>query len=347
MSWDDRILGEKDLSPFINGDSKDLSNRVLALIEHQKHNWPMLRDGYDAFRAIETKRLHVDEAEVVVQHNPRRIQSSGARVDKQSISSRPCFLCPQNLPPEEKGLAFGEFVILCNPYPVLDRHLSIVDRNHGEQKIAGNVSTLLSLSRELGSEYFVLYNGPECGASAPDHLHFQACSNALLPISDHLFDNEPLLAEDCSACEETASNTFELFTLGGCGRTTVVLRGGNQREVESWVYRFIDEFGKINEKQEPMINLISTYSGRIWTIYIFPRARHRPAAYFAEGSNRLLISPGAIDMAGVVVVPERSDFERLDGSQLSQIYREVSYNEEIINDMLDWMTSAQETFFRD
>src|SRR6185503_6882728 len=134
------------------------------------------------------------------------------------------------------GIAYNDdLVILCNPFPVLDRHLSVVHREHSPQQIDGNLETLLSLAHDLGSSYFVLYNGPECGASAPDHLHFQACSRELLPIEENLYEDEPVLLEDCSSCDETAKNTFELFTLGGCGRSVIVFRGGNREEIAHWV----------------------------------------------------------------------------------------------------------------
>jgi hypothetical protein len=346
MGWHDRIISNEDLQPYFPSDGRSLASKVAALIEHQRKHWPMLREGYESFRAIETKRLRIQDAEVVVQHNPRRIKSSAAQVDIASIASRPCFLCPENLPPEERALVIGNLVLLCNPYPVLDHHLSIVDRQHGRQRIDGNVGSLLGLARELGPEYFALYNGPECGASAPDHLHFQACSSALLPISEHLFNNGQVFSGGSSMGEEDAES-FELYTLGGCGRTTVVLRGGNPRELEKWLYRFIDEIRRQTGKQEPLLNIICCYSSGIWTIYVFPRARHRPSCFYADGPERLLVSPGAIDMAGVVVVPEREHFERIDAEQLGRIYHEVSYNEAITNDIVDWMTSAQEMFFRE
>jgi hypothetical protein len=347
MTWIEKLIGPAELTSYGASANSTLAARVAALLAHQRDHWPLLREGYEAFHRMETKRLKVEEADVVVQHNPGRVRSTAAAVDKDSVSARPCFLCAENLPPGEKGIEYGELVILCNPYPVLDRHLSIVHRDHGEQKIEGNVGTMLELARDLGPGYFVLYNGPQCGASAPDHLHFQACSSALLPINDHLFDEEPVWSEDCAACEESAARTFELFTLGGCGRTTIVLRGGNPAELEGWVYRLIAELGRQDETAEPMLNVVVTFSNRVWTLYVFPRARHRPACFFAEGDARLTISPGAIDMAGVVVVPEREHFDKLDGERLAAIYREVSRDEQIVNEMLDWMTSAQETFFRE
>src|SRR5262249_3427560 len=231
MSWENRLISRSELESYFedeNFDDEDqtLAGRARALVRHQRDHWPMMRDGYRSFGSIETKRIAVAETEVVVQHNPGRIRSTAAAVDSSSVAARPCFLCEQNLPEEEKGIAWRDMVILCNPYPILDNHLSIVDRRHGSQQINGNARALLELARDLGSDFFALYNGPRCGASAPDHLHFQACSNSLLPIAEHLFDEEPALLEDCSSCEETAANTFELFTLGGCGRTVIVFRGG-------------------------------------------------------------------------------------------------------------------------
>src|SRR5215813_24326 len=342
MTWEDRFIQESELAGYLESSEATFSQRVKALVLPQREHWPLMREGYKAFTAIETKGLSVAEAEVVAQYNPGRIRSTAAAVDQGSVAARPCFLCDSNLPPEEKGIAWRDLVVLCNPYPILANHLSIVDRQHGAQEIKGNARALLELARDLGSEFFALYNGPQCGASAPDHLHFQACSSSLLPIAEHLFDEEPALSEDCSTCEETASNTFELFTLGGCGRTVVVFRGGNLDELEQWIYRVLDELGRLSSSVEPMINIVTVYSNRLWTVYLFPRAAHRPSVYYNEGAEKLTISPGAIDMAGVVVVPERSHFEKLDDATMSLIYREVSFDEEAINQMLDWMTSSEE-----
>jgi hypothetical protein len=340
MNWDDRIISERGLHAYREDESDaSLEAYAAALIDQQYDAWPLFREGRDAFEQIETKRVRVGESEVVIQHNPRRILSTAASVDKPSIESRRCFLCPENLPAEENGIAYGEYVILCNPFPVLDRHLSIVHREHIPQQIDGNVEVLLALARDLGSSYFVLYNGPECGASAPDHLHFQACSRELLPIEENLFEDEPVMSEDCAYCEETARNTFELFTLGGCGRSIVVSRGGSSEEVAHWVYEVISELAQQTDRQEPLINIVCTYDPKMWTVYLFPRAKHRPASFFAEGEARLVVSPGAIDMAGVVVVPEHEHFAKIDGPLVASIFSEVSMRSELVNDLIDGISS--------
>ena len=344
MNWDERIISERELRAYEEDEGdQSLEARVAALIDQQCDAWPLLRDGRDAFARIETKRVRVQEAEAVIQHNAGRIRSTAASVDKASVDNRRCFLCPDNLPPEEKGIAYDdELVILCNPFPVLERHLSIVHREHTPQQIEGNVEVLLSLAHDLGSSYFVLYNGPECGASAPDHLHFQACSRELLPIEDKLFEDEPVMVEDCGYCEETARNSFELFTLGGCGRSVVVFRGGDRDEVAHWVYKVIKELALQTDKTEPLVNIICTYDPKVWTVYLFPRAKHRPASFYAEGEKRLVVSPGAIDMAGVVVAPEREHFDKIDGERMAAIFSEVSMNGEVVNDLVDDICSLRE-----
>jgi ATP adenylyltransferase/5',5'''-P-1,P-4-tetraphosphate phosphorylase II len=344
MNWDEKLISDRELHGDQEDDSdQSLEARVAALIDQQSETWPLLREGIEAFAKIETKRVRVEESEVVIQHNYRRIRSTAAAVDKASVENRGCFLCPEGLPPEEKGIAYGDdLVILCNPFPVLDRHLSIVHREHIPQQIEGNVEWLLSLAHDLGPSYFVLYNGPECGASAPDHLHFQACSRELLPIEENLYVDEPVMVEDCNYCDETARNSFELFTLGGCGRSVVVFRGGNRGEVALWVNKIISELALQTDKTEPLINIICTYDPKVWTVYLFPRSKHRPSVFYAEGERRLVVSPGAIDMAGVVVVPEREHFDKIDGERIAAIFSEVSMNGEIVNELVDEICSLPE-----
>ncbi len=330
MNWDERIINERELKEFLkDGDDRNLASFVKALIEHQKQTWPLLNEGYRSLEAIETKSFQVRESSVVVQHNPARRRSTAARVDRAAVEARGCFLCSDALPPEEKGIAYGDLMILCNPFPVLDEHLSIVDRRHTEQKIAGNVETLLSLARDLGPQFFVLYNGPQCGASAPDHLHFQACSREILPIERDLGADEPSATEDCAVCAESRNN-FELFTLADCARSVVIFRGNRGETVAAWIYKTLAALAG-DWNSEPMVNLIATHDPAGWTVYLFPRARHRPYCFYAEGEEQLMISPGAIDMAGVVVVPERDHFERVTAERLEEIFAEVSLNVEEVD----------------
>ena len=321
MKWDGRIINERELAPYLKSRDGGLAARVAALIEHQKNSWPLLREGYAAFAEIETKSIEANGSRAIIQHNPRRIASTAARVDKASVEARRCFLCAASLLPEEKGIAYDEgLVILCNPFPILDKHLSIVHREHIAQKIEGNVEALLMMARDLGSDFFVLYNGPECGASAPDHLHFQAASRNL-PIEDELRRME-------SESKRENDNKVELFALSGFNRSAIIFRGSDSGRLARSIYRAVSELSLMTGKAEPMINIICAHEEGEWTVYLFPRARHRPACYFAEGEQRLTVSPGAIDMAGLVVVPDRDDFAKVDAERVGQIFSEVSMDYE-------------------
>ena len=347
MNWNGRLIRDEELAEYLkNPDDRRLSSRAGALIEQQRATWPLLAEGIAALREIETKRVPVAESAVVVQHNPKRIRSTAAAVDKSAIEKRPCFLCAENLPPEEKGLAYGaDLGIFCNPFPVLNKHLTIVHRLHVEQTIIGNFEMLLNLAADLAPDYFALYNGPQCGASAPDHLHFQACSREVLPIEDDL---RAVITSDpahCDVCEATPRDQFELFTLAGCGRSVVVLRGSNAEEIARWFYRIVDELprpeGHIEPHIEPMMNIVCTFDRGAYTTFLFPRERHRPASFFAEGEARLIVSPGAIDMAGVIVTPRPEDFNRLDGAQVEAVFAEVSLDDERVNEILERVTDGE------
>jgi len=340
VNWGDRIIDENELALYLQEPrERRWAARADALIEQQRATWPLLAEGINALADIETRRVPVAESHVVIQHNPRRLRSTAAAVDKGSIEKRPCFLCAENLPKEEKGLAYGrDLGIFCNPFPVLNKHLTIVHRRHVEQTIHHNFELLLGLAADLAPEYFALYNGPQCGASAPDHLHFQACSRALLPIAAELSAEIAADPAHCEVCEAMPRDQFDLFTMDGCGRSIIVLRGSNLEEIARWFYRIIDELPRPDGHIEPMMNIVCTYERGTFTTFLFPRAKHRPASFFAEGEQRLIVSPGAIDMAGVIVTPRREDFARLDGARVEAIFAEVSLGDTWVNEILERLT---------
>jgi len=337
MSWTGRLLETHDRDSVRPAEA--LSDRVDDLIIHQRQNWPLLSDGYRGLAAVKTRRLESPDmpgSYVLVQHNPARIRSTAAAVDRASIESRKCFLCPENLPPEEVGLEYSsEFVVACNPFPVLDRHLSIIHRRHIEQVLDGYVEALVELARDLGSSYLVLYNGPRCGASAPDHLHLQACSRAVLPIEASLGRLHPVR---CRAATTEAVNEGGLIVgvLEDFGRNLIVLRGRTTPDlagaIEQLLINFADATGS---DTEPMVNLIVTHERGLWTVYLFPRARHRPASFFAEGDQQIMISPGAIDMAGVIVAPREEDFEKVGAKEALGIFTEVSASKQLVRELAE------------
>ena len=293
-----------------------LAPAAADLLRQQRADWPLLAAGYQALGDAQVRPLRIRDSQVFVQHNPGRRGSTTADVAAAAAGERPCFLCPQALPPEEKGVPFGaDLVVLCNPFPVLDRHLSVVHREHVPQRLAGQTGALLDLAVGLGPEYFVLYNGPRCGASAPDHLHFQACAR-LLPVEADAA-NRPL------APVPGSGGGWVLLRPEECGRSVIVFRARARDTLSRWIEAVLAGLPS-PDGREPLVNLVCVADHDSLGAYLFPRARHRPAAFYAEGDERLVVSPGAIDMAGVVVVPERRDFERLDAAGLAAILQEVT-----------------------
>jgi hypothetical protein len=348
MSWAERLLYSHTVGAragFCDFEHESLRDRVDALIRHQTANWSMLRDGYQALEQVRTTRLQnpdTPESYVIVQHNPARIRSTAAPVDQASVQSRKCFLCPENLPAEEMGLEYGEdFIIACNPFPVLNTHLSIIHRQHVAQEVDGKVETLLELARDLGPDYLVLYNGPRCGASAPDHLHLQACSSRVLPIKSSLgrveFVNPRRRVGHSDRMPDVGQASSWSLTVGvleDFGRNAIVLRGSRAGDLGEAASRLLANFARATgDDSEPMINIVSVHHDGLWTVYLFPRARHRPACYFAHGEKRITVSPGAIDMAGVIVVPRDEDFARVGAREAIEIFSEVSASKQLARDL--------------
>ncbi|MGH9799099.1 MAG: DUF4922 domain-containing protein, partial [Blastocatellia bacterium] len=306
---------------------------VRSLIAHQLATWPMLREAVAALNQATYKKFSIKGSGVFAQFNPARIVSTAAKVDAATIKQRPCFLCADNLPTEEKGIAFGDrFVVLCNPFPVLRDHLVIASREHAPQAIDGNFGAMLDLARELGEDWFVLYNGPRCGASAPDHFHFQACSRAGVPLFD---DFDFWFKRDSTEVGFVVNHSyrFKLMAFGGSGR----------QELLDWFARAIGHLAAAtNSEAEPMLNLIATFQNDQWTVFILPRGKHRPACYDAEGEAKLTVSPAAIDLSGVVVIPQPDHFARITAEDLEKIFDEVGLSDDQISAWLKRINRDEE-----
>lgn len=322
MGWASRILTQAELQPSLNAsEPESLRQQVSALIAQQQATWPMLQAATAGLAQVTDQPLDVHGSRVIAQFNPARLVSTGAKVDAASIRQRPCFLCADHLPLEEQGIEFGkDFVILCNPFPVLRDHLVITHRAHTPQAIAGNFAALLDLAQALGNGWFALYNGPACGASAPDHLHFQACDSSLLPIVQDLEQREKKVVSSQAG--------LEVFTLPGYRVNLLVARGSNHAALNEWFAQMVSHLAEVTgASAEPMLNLVVLSDGVNWTVCVFPRSKHRPACYFAEGEAKLTISPAGIDLAGVLVVPEAAHFARINETDVEQIYAEVTLDD--------------------
>ena len=291
----------------------------------QAQGWPRLGQALTELDGIETRELPMGDRPVQLQWNPGRVTSTTARVDKRGVEARPCFLCPDSLPPEEQGVAFGrDLVFLANPAPIVPLHLVIAHRDHRPQAIDGALQLAIEAARAAEGVLTVFYNGPRCGASAPDHLHLQAVESGSCP-------DERIVTCRLAGCgrepvgrELVKRSGLQVWSNRGSARTLVVMRGLAE-SVERGLRLAIDGLALLNEgAQEPPLNLLLSAEGLLVTALLYPRGAHRPACYFAEGEQRCLVSPGALDMAGLVITVRRRDYERIDPQMMERIYQETS-----------------------
>jgi glycosyltransferase involved in cell wall biosynthesis len=315
--------GGKIFAQFSNGKDVSLLSLCRSLYDEQTRTWPILAKACSNLSGIKTRKLPGKKYNVSMQYNPARAVSSGAAVDAESIKNRPCFLCRGNLPSEQQGILYrNHYLILCNPAPIFKNHYTIVALRHKPQEINESIKWFLKLSADVYPDYTVFYNGPACGASAPDHLHFQMIPVNALPFLTEL--------KELPQAKEISSVRFSMGK--SIDRSVIVLESKNASELTKQFSRLLKAAQKILlTKGEPLVNIICTYTGERWRLVIFLRRKHRPDAYFAEGENRIFISPGAIDMAGVIITPRLDDYKRLNGDSIRDIYREVSLPEDLMN----------------
>jgi hypothetical protein len=285
---------------------------IEDLFKNQMQSWPRLARGVEGLAHAQTRAVRIDWFNVFIRHIPHRAGSTTAAVDPESISKRPCFLCPKNLDPEQQGIPFGlDYIIYFNPFPIVDRHLSIVHREHRHQRIAGEIGNLLDLAVALPG-YFMIYNGPQCGASAPDHMHFQAGLRNLFPIE-----------------KDTARVAG--ITVPNYARNVFVFKDTNRVRLIERMGRAIELLSEITGKRpEPMINIAAFHQRRDWTVYLFPRGKHRPDVYH---TGELTVSPGTIDLCGIFVAPFEKDFTRITGDDIAAVYREVTLADVMFNEV--------------
>ena len=316
-------ISETELAPFVSGN--DPASKAHGLLQQQKGTWDMLRTGYDSLRSVRSKVYDFGGFQIKVQFNPGRLISTAAKVDATSIKERKCFLCPDNLPPAQRGIPCdGEYLMLCNPFPIFPEHFTISSLHHTPQLIRNSFATLLRLTRELGTRYTVLYNGPRCGASAPDHLHFQAGNRSSLPI-----DAEYDAVKEKRARQLVQSGSLRAYSVENYLRRFITVESpeaGLLLRAFGALYEVFQEGGPAGE--EPMLNILGFYTNAEWRIHFFPRAKHRPSFYFKEGEEKLLISPAAVELGGICTTPREEDFEKVTREHLVEMYNEICVSAE-------------------
>lgn len=321
-----------------------MDNQIDKFVKDQLSVWPLAAENYRSLKKAGSKVLSIGGLPVTVQLNPCRRISSEASLDKESINRRPCFLCPENRPAEQTNMEFEgrkgrRYRVTLNPYPIFPSHLVISSFEHTPQSIWHRYQDLLDFVRE-NNEYLGFYNGPESGASAPDHMHFQACPQGLTSLQNRV---DELLAAGDDKTLDYLTNVKEarLFHLNEYARGVFVLCGATAKSTAKLFYRLLDCAPVPDGSSEPKMNIIAwCHEGEYRTAVIF-RERHRPHNYSSSGADHLAMSPGCADLAGVYVTTREEDFDKLDAGLLSQVVREVAASEETEKEIIWRLTRSQ------
>ncbi len=265
---------------------------VYEFFRQQLAVWQDAADRYEALAGVKVKQVGA----MRIQYNPARIVSTGAKVDRSAVAARPCFLCLNNRPPQQLSIVWnGRYEILVNPFPIFPRHFTIAAIEHTPQHMAGRIADMLGLASEMPG-YTVFFNGAHCGASAPDHMHFQAVDSESLPIWSN--DIVPHLR----------------------------INGTDAVEIERKFERLLDVVGSDE------MNVLCKVCREEYSLIVIPRRRHRPS-FYGTGEDEFLVSPASVDLGGVIVTPRECDYERMNAEIAGRIIDEVCYSREDINEL--------------
>ncbi|MGQ9798481.1 MAG: DUF4922 domain-containing protein, partial [Ignavibacterium sp.] len=314
-----RVYGDKNIQELVS--AGDIAEASKYLFELQYNDWKLCRDNYEQLKNIQVKKYLFEGYSIKAQYNPGRIISTSAKVDPKSIQERKCFLCEANLPPEQKGILYKEeYIILINPFPIFPIHLTLTNVQHQPQRIEDTFPYLLSFSKDLSKYFTVIYNGPRCGASAPDHLHFQAGNKYFMPIDDEA----DLIANEYGSVVVDRDNLI-IQTIDDGLRKFLLFESNDEQLLIDSFHKFYKTYSQImNENLEPLMNIISLYDAEFgWRVIVFLRAKHRSHHYFEVDEKKILVSPAAIDLGGVCIFPREEDFYKINKELIEEIFREV------------------------
>lgn len=305
-------------------------------IENQLAKWQTAHTNHEALNQIETRRFELAGNTITIQFNPARAVSTCAKVDKSSIEARKCFLCPENKPNEQDEIIISldePFSLRINPYPILPGHLTISSLKHQDQVLADKTirqlpGKLISwLEEYFASGYVLFYNGAKCGASAPDHFHFQAVKQSDVPVIQQ-WERLMETAVREKEIKTENGNTYSSFQITSYICPIQVFICNHSADIlPEMINQYLESLPLHEGESEPRYNLFAWQDKqRGFTMAYFPREEHRPACYTATGGEQLLVSPGALDMAGLLVTPRKEDFDKITESDITQIYKEVAYH---------------------
>ncbi len=321
------------------GDASIEDDPLLRFFNRQMETWELARCNFRNLQDVQTRSVTLPAAgreKLVLQYNPARIVSTGAQVDKQTVSERPCFLCRSNRPGVQLAKRLGDrFEILVNPYPILPVHFTIPALTHQPQRILENYAEMHRFLTMFPG-MMIFYNGPQCGASAPDHLHFQAGSRCVLPLQAAWPRLQRSLEKLYSLDDD---NDVSLIHGWACPALLVRSRCV---EADVALFRRVYDALPLREGQpEPMMNIVSWMdAGRCLSV-VFPRGKHRPDCYYASDGAKMLVSPGALDMGGLVIMPREEDFAKATPDSVGAILREVSLQEVDMQAVVDKIKAVE------
>ena len=307
---------------------------ISRFFNRQLEVWADARHRFRDLKHVETRLL---SDQLKLQWNPARIVSTGARIDKKTLGERPCFLCDRNRPKEQMSKQIDEkFHLLVNPFPILPVHFTIPARKHQPQLIYKNYGEMHRFI-SLHSDLMVFYNGPKCGASAPDHLHFQAGTNGILPLQTNWQRLSRNLTDVISLNDEEKIAVVRDFLV-----PAFVIISKSAESDEALFRRLYKAMPQRGDETEPMMNIISWRKGEEFISVVIPREKHRPEAYFAEGCAQFVVSPGALDMSGLIITPREEDFRKLTEEKALSLLQECGVSEEKMNAIIAKLKASKD-----
>lgn len=307
---------------------------ISRFFNRQMEKWADARHRFRDLKHVETHQL---SDQLKVQWNPARIVSTGAKIDKKTLGDRPCFLCDKNRPKEQISKQIDErFLLLVNPFPILPVHFTIPARKHQPQSIYKNYGEMHRFL-SLHSELMVFYNGPKCGASAPDHLHFQAGTSGILPLQANWQRLSRNLTDIISLNDDEKIALIHDFVV-----PAFVIISKSEDSDEALFQRLYKSMPVRGDETEPMMNIIAWRKGDEYISVVIPREKHRPEAYFAESDAQMMVSPGALDMSGLIITPREADFRKLTEESATAILQECGVSTDKMNSIVTKLKASKE-----
>lgn len=320
-----KIISLQELTRF--GNVSTLNEQAKTLVKEQDNSWNLAANNYFGLTRAKYKTFEFGHFKIIAQHNPERIRSSAAKTDAKTIEERPCFLCLENLPPEQKGILFQkDYIILTNPFPIFPQHLTIPGLKHVPQRILNHFTEMLDLSREL-TNFTVFYNGQQTGATAPDHFHFQAGTKGIMPVEQEF----NLLVKNQAEILLQTDNT-KVIAVENYLRPFIGIISNNKKAIRQQ-FETIFQILQTKNDEEPKLNVLCNFENENWRVIIFPREKQRPCHFYLEDDSKIVVGPAAVEFGGLLILPRKEDFDKITHKEIEEIYGEVAVNKHLFQNL--------------